>query len=163
MYNNTIKFMMSRKFLPILFLLIGAGVFFTFKTMGRGDSNDNPRTKNEKILRNVGIVLEQGHYSPKKIDDDYSKEVFKKYIDDLDGDKYIFLQKDIDGFKKYETKIDDEIHGASLESFYAISSVYNTRIDEISKIYKDLLKKPFDFSVDENIVMDGDKRNFPKT
>jgi C-terminal peptidase (prc) len=154
---------MSKKFLPVLLLLIGTGLFVTYTSMGRADNDDNPKSKFEKILRNVGIVLEQGHYSPKKIDDDFSKEVFKKYIDDLDGDKYIFLQKDIDGFKKYETKIDDEIHGASLESFYAITGVYNTRIDEISKIYKDLLKKPFDFSVDEDIVMDGDKRNFPRT
>src|SRR5438045_9134647 len=98
---NTMKFIMSKKFLPILFLLIGAGVFFTFKTMGRGDDgNDNPRTKNERILRNVGIVLEQGHYSPKKIDDDFSKEVFKKYLDDIDADNFILFQKDIYLFKR---------------------------------------------------------------
>ena len=110
---------MSKKFLPVLFLLIGAGLFVTFKTMGRGDGNtDNPRTKNEKILRNVGIVLEQGHYSPKKIDDNFSKQVFDKYVEDLDPDKFIFLQKDIDAFKKYETRIDDEIRGETpLNSF----------------------------------------------
>ena len=155
---------MSKKFLPILFLLIGAGLFITYKTMGRGDgNNDNPRTKNEKILRNVGIVLEQGHYSPKKIDDDFSKEVFTKYLEDIDPDKYIFLQKDIDGFKKYETKIDDEIHGANLESYYAINNVYVSRLDEIIKFYKEILSKPFSFNADETIVMDGDKRTFPKT
>lgn len=152
---------MSKKFLPVLFLLIGAGVFFAFQTMGRGD--DNPKTKNEKILRNVGIVLEQGHYSPKKIDDNFSKEVFKKYIEDLDPDKFIFLQKDIDGFKKYETKIDDEIHGAKLESYYAINNLYVTRLDEIIKTYGEILSKPFSFNTDETIVMDGDKRTFAKT
>ena len=73
--------------------------------MGRGDGNDNPKTKYEKILRNVGIVLEQGHYSPKKIDDKFSKGVLDKYEDDLDPDKYIFYQKDIDDFKKYENII----------------------------------------------------------
>ena len=161
---NLMNFIMSKKFLPILFLLIGAGVFFTYKTMGRGDGgNDNPRTKNEKILRNVGIVLEQGHYSPKKIDDVFSKEVFKKYIEDLDPDKFIFLQKDIDGFKKYETKIDDEIHGSNLESYYAINNVYVTRLDEIIKSYKEILIKPFAFDADETIVMDGDKRTFAKS
>ncbi len=155
---------MSKKFLPILFLLIGAGVFFTFKTMGRGDGgNDNPRTKNEKILRNVGIVLEQGHYNPKKIDDVFSKEVFKKYIEDLDADKFIFLQKDIDGFKKYETKIDDEIHGSNLESYYAINDAYVSRLSEIIKSYKEILSKPFTFTADENIEMDGDKRTFARS
>lgn len=162
--NKTMEFIMSRKFLPVLFLLIGAGIFLTFKTMGRGDKdNDNPKTKFEKILRNVGIVLEQGHYNPKKIDDNFSKEVLAKYLDDIDPDKYIFLQKDIDGFKKYETKIDDEIHGSELQSFYAISSLYITRLDEIMKSYKEILSKPFDFKTDESVVMDGDKRTFPKT
>src|ERR1700692_3730727 len=117
--NKIMTFIMSKKIFPVLMLLIAAGLFLTFKTMGRGDKdNDNPKTKYEKILHNVGIVLEQGHYSPKKIDDNFSKEVLNKYIDDIDPDKYIFLQKDIDNFKKFETKIDDEIHGASLESFF---------------------------------------------
>ncbi len=160
---NLMKFIMSKKFLPILFLLIGAGLFIAFKTMGRGEgNNDNPRTKNEKILRNVGIVLEQGHYSPKKIDDEFSIQVFKKYIDDIDPDKFIFLQKDLEGFKKYETKIDDEIHGTSLESYYAINDVYVSRLQEIIKSYKEILSKPFSFIADESIIMDGDKRMFPK-
>ena len=55
---------MSKKFLPVLFVLICGGLFLTYGVMGRGDRTDNPKTKYEKILRNVGIVLEQGHYSP---------------------------------------------------------------------------------------------------
>lgn len=160
--NKTMKFIMSKKFIPVLFLLIGAGLFLTFKTMGRSDG-DNPRTKFEKILTNLGIVLEQGHYSPKAIDDSFSKHVFNKYIDDLDPDKYIFLQKDIDGLKKYETKIDDEIHGAKLESFYAITDLYSSRLNEIIKSYKEILSKPFNFTADETILMDRDKSANPKT
>ncbi len=155
---------MSKKFIPILFLLIVAGVFFAFNSMGRGDGdNDNPRTKNEKILRNVGIVLEQGHYSPKKIDDNFSKQVFKKYIEDLDPDKYIFLQKDIDAFKKYETTIDDEIHGSKLESYYAIINLYVSRLNEIITSTKATLSKPFTFTAEEDIVMDGAKRTYSKS
>ena len=155
---------MSKKFLPVLLVLICGGLFLTYGVMGRGDrKNDNPKTKYEKILRNVGIVLEQGHYSPKKIDDKFSKEVLNKYEDALDPDKYIFYQKDIDDFKKYENKIDDEIHGSPLESFYAISKTYLLRIDEVSKLYKEILSKPFDFSKDEWLQLDGDKRTFPKT
>ncbi|MEO6328902.1 MAG: carboxy terminal-processing peptidase [Ginsengibacter sp.] len=153
---------MSKKFIPILFLFIAGGLFLAYTTMGRGDKRiDDPRSKYEKILRNVGIILEEGHYSPKKIDDAFSKEVFKKYLEDIDPDKSIFLQKDIDGFKKFETTIDDEIHGSNLESFYVISSIYTTRLDEVSKIYKDILAKHFDFTKDENIVLDGEKRNYP--
>lgn len=162
--NPLMNFIMSKKFLPVLLVLICGGLFVTYGVMGRGDRlSDNPKTKYEKILKNVGIVLEEGHYSPKTIDDAFSKEVLNKYEDGLDPDKFIFYQKDIDDFKKYENKIDDEIHGAPLESFYAISKTYLARLDEVSKNYKDILSKPFDFSKDESLQLDGEKRTYPKT
>ncbi len=155
---------MSKKFLPVLLVLICGGLFLTYGVMGRGDrKDDNPKSKYERILRNVGIVLEQGHYSPKKIDDKFSKEVLDKYEEALDPDKYIFYQKDIDDFKKYQDKIDDEIHGSPLESFFTISKTYLVRVDEVSKFYKDILAKPFDFTKDESLQLDGEKRSFPKT
>src|SRR5690242_7481361 len=158
--NPIISFIMSKKFIPVLIVLILCGLFIGYGVMGKSDSND-PKTKYEKILQNVGIVLEQGHYNPKKIDDKFSQEVLKKYEEDLDPDKYIFIQPDIDAFKKYQNRIDDEIHGAPLESFYAISNTYLKRIDEVATSYKEMLKKPFDFTQDEYLQTDGDKRNYP--
>ena len=151
---------MSKKFLPVVLVLTGASLFLAFQSQGKND--DNPKSKNEKILRNVGLLLEQGHYSPRKIDDDFSKLVFKRFITDLDEDKSIFLQNDLDSFKVYETKIDDEIHGSALSSFYAISESYNRRLNEASEYYKDILSKPFDFSKDEKVQLDGEKLSFPK-
>lgn len=156
---------MSKKFIPVLIILILVGLFIGYGVMGRGDKiNDDPKTKYEKVLRNVGIVLEQGHYQPKKIDDNFSREVLKKFEEELDPDKYIFIQPDIDSFKKYENVIDDEIHGdAPLKSFYAVSNIYLKRIDEVAASYKETLKIPFDFNKDEYLQTDGDKRNYPST
>lgn len=155
---------MSKKFIPVLLSLILGGLFVAYGVMGRNDKqNDDPAAKYQRILRNVGIVLEQGHYSPKKIDDNFSKEVLKKFQESLDPDKFIFLQQDIDNFKKYETRIDDEIHGAPIESFYAISNTYLKRFDEVSDLYKQILKKNFDFTTNEFLQTDGDKRTYPKT
>ncbi|MEP7109983.1 MAG: carboxy terminal-processing peptidase [Ferruginibacter sp.] len=152
---------MSKKFFPVFLVLTGTILFLAFQTQGRDD--DNPKSKNEKILRNVGMLLEQGHFSPRKIDDDFSKLVLKRFIADLDDDKTIFLRNDIDSFKKFETKIDDEIHGEKLESFYLISESYTRRLNEVSEFYKSILSKPFDFKKDETIILDGDKLNFPTT
>ena len=153
---------MSKKFIPVLLILILGGLFIAYGVMGSSDKkNDDPKAKYQRILRNVGIVLEQGHYSPKKIDDKFSQEVLKKFEESLDPDKYIFLQKDIDAFKKYQYRIDDEIHGAPIESFYAITSTYLTRMDEVSKFYKEILTKPFDFTKNEYLQTDGDKRTYP--
>jgi carboxyl-terminal processing protease len=156
-------FIMSKKFIPVVLVLTIASVFIAFTSQGKGDKGDNPKSKYAKVLRNVGILLEEGHYSPKKIDDAFSKQVLAKYIKDLDDDKNIFLQSDVDGFKKFDDRIDDEIHGSDLKSFYAINDVYTKRRDESFIIIKDILNKPFDFNVNENVQTNRDKTNFVKT
>jgi carboxyl-terminal processing protease len=156
------QFMMSKKFIPVILVLTAASVFLAFKSQGSTD-NDNPKSKYTKVIRLVGALLEQGHYSPKTIDDNFSKQVLKKFLEDMDGDKNIFLQSDIDGFKKFEGKIDDEIHGAELVSFFNISEVYISRLKEVAALYNDILAKPFDFTKDEEVMLDRDKLNNPKT
>ncbi|MEO5983905.1 MAG: S41 family peptidase, partial [Ferruginibacter sp.] len=155
-------FMMSKKFIPVILVLTGASVFLAFQSQGKNE-NDNPKSRYEKILRNVGILLEEGHFSPKKIDDSFSKQVFKKFTEDLDNEKNILLKGDIETLEKYKAKIDDEIHGSELQSFYAINEVYQKRLLETSVLYKDILSKPFDFSKDETVLLDATKLNFPKT
>lgn len=122
--------------------------------------NDDPPTKNETILRTVGAMLEQGHYSPKKIDDQFSKEIFTEYLKRVDPSKRVLLEKDINKLRKYETQIDDEVHGASLDFFNALDAIYKTRIVEAEDIYKQLIDKPFTFDKDENIELDWDKVDF---
>ncbi|MBS1733335.1 MAG: tail-specific protease, partial [Bacteroidetes bacterium] len=155
-------FMMSKKFIPVALVLIAASFFLAFKSQGRTDTDDNPKSRHARILRNVGVLLEEGHFSPRKIDDAFSKTVLKKFTEDLDDEKDILLASDIESFKKYENKIDDEIHGSELESFYAINEVYLKRLNEASKIYQSILAKPFDFTVDESVQLEADKNNFPK-
>lgn len=154
---------MSKKFIPVLLALILSGILITYGVKGSSEKNIDPKEKYQMILQNVGIVLEQGHYNPQKIDDQFSKKVLKQYLNTLDADKYIFLQKDINEFQKYSTKIDDEIHGAPIESFYTISSRYVQRLDELAPMYKEILSKPFNFNLKEYLQTDGDKRNYPKT
>ncbi len=154
---------MSKKFIPVILVLTAASFFIAFQSQGKNDGDDNPKNRYSKILRNVGILLEEGHYSPKKIDDKFSKDVFKKFVDELDGDKNILLQSDIDGFKKFETVVDDEIHGAPVESFFAVNTIYLKRLNEVTLAYKTILSKPFDFTVNETVQMDADKRSFPAT
>ena len=153
--------MINKKNLPIVILVLATGSFVAFKTLA---FNGNPPTKYELILQNVGKMLEDNHYSPKNINDNFSIEVFKKYLGEVDPEKDVLLQTDITGLKKYETRIDDEILGKSSVQFVpAVNLVYNKRIAETEVIYKEILATPFDFSKDETVSMDYDKMNFPAT
>ena len=152
--------MFSKRSLPILFLLLGCGVFIAFRTFG---TIENPPTKYEKILRNVGEMLKEIHYSPKDINDKFSKEVFKKYLEAVDPMKNILLQSDVDNLKKYENTIDDEILGSPVQFVPAVSELIKKRMLETEKVYKELLAQPFDFTKDETVVLDPEKLNFSKT
>lgn len=153
--------MFSKKSLPIiLVLLLGGSIFYAVQS---SSTRKEPGTRFERILQLVGEFLEEGHFNPKKIDDKFSKEVYSKFLKSLDPDKTYFLEPDITKFKSLETKIDDEIHGAKLESFYLFNAVYKQRVEEASLLYKEILQKPFDFSTDETYTDDEDKTVFAKT
>jgi carboxyl-terminal processing protease len=158
---KAIKYLISMKRLPLVIAMVIAGVFLAFNTMGK--SNTPPPTKYEKILQMVGEYLKQGHFSPKDINDEFSKKVYNKYFEDLDQDKDIFLQQDITSLNQYATKIDDEIKGAPVQFFLEVGKLFNKRVEETAGIYKEILSKPFDFSVSEAVVTDPKKINFPSS
>ncbi len=155
--------MFQKKNLPVVLLLVFAGLIVTVRSLGVG--NPNPPSKYEKILHNVGEMLTQIHFSPKKIDDNFSKEIFKKYLsaDKIDPLKNILLASDIQSLKKFETKLDDEIRGGAVEFVPAVSTIYKKRLLETETLYKELLATPFDFSKDETVNLNSDQLEFPKT
>jgi carboxyl-terminal processing protease len=154
--------MFSKKSVPIILLLLLGGVSVLYAVKIK--SFDNPTSKYERILQTVGAFLEEGHYAPQKVDDDFSKKVFDKYLNVLDGDKGYFLKGEVDSLRTlYGARIDDEIHGAKLESFYGISKVYSRSLDEASQLFKQILAQPFDFTVKEDVDMNYDKMGFAST
>ena len=155
--------MFSRRSLPILLTVLVAGVFIAFRSLGTGTGNDNPPTRYEKILHNVAEMLTEIHYSPKDINDKFSKEVFKKFLVTVDQDKGVFLQSDIAALKKYETKVDDELLGGTVNFVPAASELFKKRLPEVEKLYKEILAQPFDFTKDETFTGDPEKRDFPAT
>jgi carboxyl-terminal processing protease len=153
--------MFSKKSLMlILVLLLGGSIFYAVQS---SSTRKEPGSRFERILQLVGEFLEEGHFNPKKIDDTFSKEVFAKYLKSLDPDKTYFLEADVNQLKKFETKIDEEIHGSKLESFYLFNTLYIQRVQEASMLYKEILQKPFDFNTDESYSDDEEKTVFAKT
>ena len=92
--------MRSPKGLLVVALVVFGALFFAFTS---NKHSDITITQKQKLLSEIGEILERQHYSPKIINDAFSKQVFKKYLEELDGDKVIFSAKDIESLKKYET------------------------------------------------------------
>ena len=118
--------------------------------------------KDKLLLELLAFVIEKGHYNPAKIDDTFSKGVYKDYIAALDPSKRFFLQSDMEEFSKFETSIDDQILNKELTFFELTYTRLMKRMEESKTYYKDALEKPIDYSKNEDLNTDYDKMPFAK-
>lgn len=157
-----LEFMKKKILIPGIIIVI-LGLFFSFKLANNLSEEPDLEEEKKTILQTAIALINQGHFSPKEIDDDLSKAAFQETINNLDYDKKFFLQSDYDRLKNtYETQIDDEIRNNELKFFYDISSLFVQRVEEAKNIYPEVLAKPFDFSIDESVELDGKKLAYVK-
>jgi carboxyl-terminal processing protease len=149
---------MKRNYKVILLITALSAILWSFVP---SEKKEDPE-KDKMLLELLTYVLKNGHYSPVVMDDNFSTKVYKKYLENIDPTKRFFIQSDIDEFSKYETAIDDMIKNKDITFFNLTNSRLLERMKESREIYTNLLSKPFDFSVKENINVDYDKLLFCK-
>lgn len=159
---NTIIDYMKRNYKILLAVVCLSVTLFAFK-MNSGNENDADPDKDKLLLELLTFVLEKGHYSPAVIDDAFSKGVYKDFIQALDPSKRFFLQSDIDEFAKYETDLDDQLINKDLTFFNLAYDRLMQRMEEGKLIYKSVLSKPFDYTIDESFNTDYEKAPYAKT
>ncbi|WP_264559727.1 carboxy terminal-processing peptidase [Flavobacterium sp. N2270] len=156
---NRIVDFMKRNYKIILLITALSAVLWSFVPSSK---NEDPE-KDKVLLELLTLVLEKGHYSPIAMDDEFSKNVYSKYLTAIDPTKRFFLQSDMDEFSKYETSIDDMIKNKDLTFFDLTNARLLKRIDESKDIYKSILSKPLDFSTNQMINVDYEKQSYAKS
>lgn len=149
---------MKRKYniFLLMLLLAFASCSFTTKTF------DNP-DKDKLLVQVITYVLERGHFNPRDMDDEFSKEVYDHYLEQIDPLKRYFYESDIKEFEKYKTELDDQLKETDITFFNITHERLMERIDESKIIYKEILDQPFDFTKDETFNADYDNLSFPKS
>lgn len=116
----------------------------------------------EEVLGQVIIAgLNQGHFQPQELNDEFSKKVFKIYLERIDFNKRFLIKEDVDALKKYEDKIDDDLRNSTFTFFNASESIISKRVKENEAYYKEILAQPFDFKKEETLELDPDKLSWP--
>jgi carboxyl-terminal processing protease len=118
--------------------------------------------RDKLLLGLLTFVIEKGHYNPACVDDNFSKGVYKDYIEALDPSKRFFLQSDINEFSKFELELDDQLNNKDLVFFNLTYDRLMLRMEESKKIFKEILSKPFDYKIDEEFNVDYDKAPYSK-
>lgn len=138
----------------LLFILPLTTLMFCFNA----PQNDDEKMKT--IMLGVRNTLSYLHYSPKPINDAYSKEVYKKYFEMIDFGKRYFTEADMKEFQKYETELDNYFNQGDLSFYKLTTERLFQRYDDAEKMTADILSKPLDFSIDESILLEHKDRKY---
>ena len=138
--------------LVLLFLTLSS--FFDF--------NQN-NEKDKLLIEIISYVIERGHFDPKNIDNEFSENMFKEFIENMDGQHRFFLSSDIGNFKKYKYDLDDEIINSKTTFFDLVYNKLIQRQEIVKNFYEEILNKPFSFNEDEIISLDYKNAPYPTT
>ncbi len=145
---------MQRKIKFTILTLISAILFSAYFLCAQS-------TIKERVLSNIiNQTLENWHYTGKKIDDEFSKNAHNKFLKYLDFNRRIFLKSDIEEFKKYIYKLDDELQTGTNNFMKLAAQRMKKRVSQIMGFYESMLIKPFDFTKKEYIELNADKRAY---
>ncbi len=118
--------------------------------------------KEKLVLGTLLAVMDQVHFKPPNLNDDFSKKAFKKYLNDLDGTKWFFTQEEVDQLKAFELEIDDQAEAGDLAFFDLSVTLLDKAIARSERIYREYIDYDFDFDLTEELELDGEKKPFPK-
>ena len=138
--------------LVLLFLTLSS--FFDF--------NQN-NEKDKLLIEIISYVIERGHFDPKNIDNEFSENMFKEFIENMDGQHRFFLSSDIGNFKKYKYDLDDQIINSKTTFFDLVYNKLIQRQEIVKNFYEEILNKPFSFNEDEIISLDYKNAPYPST
>ena len=143
------------KALLLMVLLAFASCSFTTKTF---DDSDRDRM----LINIIRSVLEQLHFDPIAINDDFSAELFSDYVETMDPLKRYFYESDYKDFEKFKLTIDDQLKVSDITFFNVTHERMLKRIDQAKLIYKEVLSQPFNYTKDEVFDTNSESTTYAK-
>ncbi len=121
----------------------------------------DPKAKEEAIIKAVLAYLDQVHYQPVELNDEFSEKAYDLFIESIDANKRFLTQDDLGKLIDFRLKIDDELENSTLLLFNDANELIESAIDRAENIFEEEIEKTFDFSIEEEIDLDPEKRDYP--
>ena len=139
----------------ILMVIAGGGLFYN-TMFPEVDIEEREIMIQNAIMK----VLEEAHFKPQDINNEYSSKVFDYYIEYIDSYKRFFTKEDVASLHQYKLLIDDQVKSNELTFFNASMDLLDKRINEVHRYYEEIIDNDFDFNSNESYELDADKREF---
>ncbi|HJE29961.1 MAG TPA: tail-specific protease, partial [Pseudomonas nitrititolerans] len=121
----------------------------------------------DQVIASLNVVelLKRHHYNKPPLNDARSAKIFDSYLTMLDPSRSYFTAADIDEFGKWRNEFDDFLKNGNLQPGFTIYKRHLERFKSRLEYALSLLDKgvdSFDFSVDEELLIDREKAAWPK-
>src|SRR2546426_359046 len=117
----------------------------------------------ETVAMSVGRLLEEGHYTRQKLNEEVSNKFLQTYLELLDFSHLFFTQKDVDELNaKYGSSMAGDVLLGTLKPAYEVYALYTKRVDDRVAKVKELLKQPIDFKSNATVELSRQKSPWPK-
>ncbi len=121
-----------------------------------------PEVQHQTASKRVTSRFTRSHYKRFRLDDEFSKAIFERYLEMLDYNRNIFTQSDIASFKKWTTQLDDQLKAGNNQIAF---DVYNFSLRKRFERYAfalTLLDKEIKFDSDDYIELDRTEASWPR-
>ena len=120
-----------------------------------------PTPADRQVTLAITALLKREHLLRHPLDDEISSRWLDQFLKTLDPMKVYFMQADVDEFMAQKNQLDDQARRGDVNFAYKVYKRLLERIDERVKLVDELLAEAQDFSIDEELVIDPDKLQFP--
>jgi carboxyl-terminal processing protease len=108
----------------------------------------------------VTDMITKRHISHAPIDDEVSKKLLERYLKALDPQKLYFSKNEVEALRQQNTKLDDQIKSGDVSFAFAVFERYQLRMKERLATVGALIDMDHDFTVDEEMLIDADDRDW---
>jgi carboxyl-terminal processing protease len=143
------------------FLLLPLMLLMAYFSGNCGHTPGDPISKESHLLKLIYENSQRFHYSPPVVDDAFSTKAFDEFLVNMDPGKRFYTQKDINQLEKFRNELDEHFKEGRLECFELALKLLDEATKKSEAYYNELINLPFDFSKDEKIELDSDKRKWP--
>ncbi len=120
-------------------------VFICLSTFSSGQKHRNVRQE----IGGLRNILLQHHVEPREVNDDFSADLFDKFINELDPDRIFFTAIEINLLNEYRFKVDDEINRNSIDFLNHLKTKYRSGLERSERIISSTLSASLDWQSKE--------------
>ncbi|MEZ9785684.1 C-terminal processing peptidase [Vibrio breoganii] len=120
-----------------------------------------PEVQHQTAAKRVTSRFTRSHYKQFKLDDQFSAEIFDRYLNMLDFSRNLFTQSEVDSFDTYRTQLDDSLKEGDNTIAFEMYNISMRKRFERYAFALDLLDDEIKFDVDESIELDRSEEAWP--